>query len=56
LYDEAQRAWDAEWGVRTAGTGQLQNRTISFTFAERMNSWALMVALIGEGQILTVFC
>jgi hypothetical protein len=29
---------------------QRQNRKISFAFSERMDSWALMVALIGEGQ------
>jgi hypothetical protein len=35
--------------IRKAGTGQRQNRKISFAFPERMNSWALMVALTGEG-------
>ena len=43
-------------GLGTARTGdsksvdmRLRNRKTSFTFSERMNSWALVVALIGEG-------
>jgi hypothetical protein len=34
LYDEAQRAWDAEWGVRKTGTGRRSDRKISFAFAD----------------------
>ncbi|MEI7434822.1 MAG: hypothetical protein WCJ93_11280 [Methanomicrobiales archaeon] len=38
-----------------AGDMPLQNRKISFVFAERVNSWALMVAQIGEGQDKLLF-
>jgi DUF2075 family protein len=49
VYDEAQRAWDAE-RVREK-RGHLASEPEDFLrIGERMGSWALMVGLIGEGQ------
>lgn len=49
VYDEAQRAWDAERVNEKRGHPTSEPEDF-LTLAERMNSWALMVALIGEGQ------
>jgi hypothetical protein len=49
VYDEAQRAWDAERVSTKRGHATSEPEDF-LRLAERMNSWALMVALIGEGQ------
>ena len=49
VYDEAQRAWDAERVSEKRGHATSEPEDF-LLLAERMNSWALMVALIGEGQ------
>lgn len=49
VYDEAQRAWDAERVKEKRGHPTSEPEDF-LKLAERMNSWALMVALIGEGQ------
>lgn len=49
VYDEAQRAWDAERVEEKRGHATSEPEDF-LRLAERMNSWALMVALIGEGQ------
>jgi len=49
VYDEAQRAWDAERVNEKRGHATSEPEDF-LRLAERMNSWALMVALIGEGQ------
>ena len=49
VYDEAQRAWDAERVNEKRGHPTSEPEDF-LKLAERMNSWALMVALIGEGQ------
>ena len=41
---------EAQTGEREAGTGQRLEPDDFLNLAERMNSWALMVALIGEDQ------
>lgn len=49
VYDEAQRAWDAERVNEKRGHPTSEPEDF-LKLAERMNFWALMVALIGEGQ------
>jgi DUF2075 family protein len=49
VYDEAQRAWDAERVNEKRGHATSEPEDF-LKLAERMDSWALMVALIGEGQ------
>ena len=49
VYDEAQRAWDAERVSEKRGHATSEPEDF-LRLAERMNSWVLMVALIGEGQ------
>lgn len=49
VYDEAQRAWDADRVNEKRGHATSEPEDF-LRLAERMNSWALMVALIGEGQ------
>ena len=49
VYDEAQRAWDAERVNEKRGHATSEPEDF-LRLAKRMNSWALMVALIGEGQ------
>lgn len=49
VYDEAQRAWDADRVNEKRGHATSEPEDF-LRIAERMNSWALMVALIGEGQ------
>jgi DUF2075 family protein len=49
IYDEAQRAWDAERVNEKRGHPTSEPEDF-LRLAERKNSWALMVALIGEGQ------
>ena len=49
VYDEAQRAWDAERVEKKRGHPTSEPEDF-LNLAERMNSWAVMVALIGEGQ------
>ena len=49
IYDEAQRAWDAERVKEKRGHPTSEPEDF-LQLAERKNTWALMVALIGEGQ------
>ena len=49
IFDEAQRAWDAD-RVEEKRKHMLSEPEDFLRLAERMNSWVLMVALIGEGQ------
>jgi len=49
IYDEAQRAWDAERVLEKRGHSTSEPEDF-LNIGERMDSWALMVALIGEGQ------
>ncbi|GHO88021.1 DNA/RNA helicase domain-containing protein [Dictyobacter formicarum] len=49
VYDEAQRAWDAAKVQEKRGHGASEPEDF-LRLAERMNSWTLMVGLIGEGQ------
>jgi DUF2075 family protein len=49
VYDEAQRAWDAEM-VEKKRHHPISEPEDFLNLAERMNSWVVMVALIGEGQ------
>jgi hypothetical protein len=49
VYDEAQRAWDAE-RVRSKRGHDLSEPEDFLRLGERMRSWAVVVGLIGEGQ------
>ncbi len=49
LYNEPIQAWDAERVNEKRGYATSEPEDF-LKFTERMNSWALMVALIGEGQ------
>jgi len=49
VYDEAQRAWDAERVNEKRGHTTSEPEDF-LRIAERKNSWAMMVGLIGEGQ------
>ena len=49
VYDEAQRAWDAQRVNDKRGHSTSEPEDF-LRIGERMNSWALMVGLIGEGQ------
>lgn len=49
IYDEAQRAWDGERVREKRGHGASEPEDF-LRLGERMESWALMVGLIGEGQ------
>jgi DUF2075 family protein len=49
VYDEAQRAWDGERVREKRGHGASEPEDF-LRLGERMESWALMVGLIGEGQ------
>lgn len=49
VYDEAQRAWDAERVKEKRGHSTSEPEDF-LKIGERMDSWALMIALIGEGQ------
>jgi hypothetical protein len=49
VYDEAQRAWDAEQVQRKRGHAASEPEDF-LRLGERMNAWALVVGLIGEGQ------
>jgi hypothetical protein len=49
VYDEAQRAWDSERAQQMRG--HLTSEPEDFLrIGERMESWAMMVGLIGQGQ------
>jgi schlafen family protein len=53
VFDEAQRAWDAEHVARkhTANAGAARSEPELFVeFAERIPAWCVVVALIGTGQ------
>jgi DUF2075 family protein len=47
VYDEAQRAWDAE---QAAGKNRPCSEPEDFLMIGRRKPWALMVGLVGEGQ------
>jgi DUF2075 family protein len=49
IFDEAQRAWDAD-RVKDKRKNTFSEPEDFLRLAEKMNSWVLMVALIGEGQ------
>lgn len=49
IYDEAQRAWDADRVGEKRGVAVSEPEDF-LKLAERMDSWAMMVGLIGEGQ------
>jgi hypothetical protein len=49
VYDEAQRAWDAERVKEKRGHSTSEPEDF-LKIGERMDSWAFMIALIGEGQ------
>ncbi|SOY39577.1 DNA/RNA helicase domain-containing protein [Cupriavidus taiwanensis] len=49
VYDEAQRAWDAQRVNEKRGHATSEPEDF-LRIGERMNSWAFMVGLIGEGQ------
>ena len=49
IYDEAQRAWDAQRVSEKRGHATSEPEDF-LRIGERMDSWALMVGLIGEGQ------
>jgi len=49
VYDEAQRAWDADKVREKRGEGVSEPEDF-LRIGERMQSWAMVVGLIGEGQ------
>jgi len=49
VYYEAQRAWDAERVVQKRGHATSEPEDF-LRICERLDSWALMVVLIGDGQ------
>lgn len=49
IYDEAQRAWDAQRVEEKRGHSTSEPEDF-LNIGERMNEWVLMIALIGEGQ------
>jgi hypothetical protein len=56
IYDEAQRAWDAEQvGTKHKGSGPVRSEPEHFVeFAERVPEWCVIVGLIGGGQEIYV--
>lgn len=53
VFDEAQRAWDADQVRRKHNDGNLASEPAQFIeFAERIPKWCVVVALIGGGQEL----
>ncbi|MGF1460288.1 MAG: DNA/RNA helicase domain-containing protein [Leptolyngbyaceae cyanobacterium] len=53
VFDEAQRAWDAERMAEKYGIEQAAGGAV-LRIAERVEDWAVVVALIGEGQEIHV--
>ncbi|MEL6319168.1 MAG: DNA/RNA helicase domain-containing protein [Cyanobacteria bacterium J06626_14] len=53
VFDEAQRAWDAERMTEKYGIDQAAGGAV-LRIAERIPDWAVVVALIGEGQEIHV--
>ena len=49
VYDEAQRAWDSDRVQQKRGHGASEPEDF-LRLGERMDSWAMVVGLIGEGQ------
>ena len=49
VYDEAQRAWDAQRVLEKRGHDRSEPEDF-LLIGSRKDSWALMVGLIGEGQ------
>jgi DUF2075 family protein len=53
IFDEAQRAWDPEQSEKKRGSFVSEPEDF-LSLAERMKEWAMVVALIGEGQEIHV--
>ncbi|MDD1661954.1 MAG: DUF2075 domain-containing protein [Methanomicrobiales archaeon] len=49
IFDEAQRAWDLDRSIEKRGSEKSEPEDF-LHLAEKMSSWAMMIALIGEGQ------
>jgi len=49
VFDEAQRAWDAEFGRRKFGHAESE-AALFLDIMHRHNDWAVIVALVGGGQ------
>ena len=49
VFDEAQRAWNAEQNLKKIGVDLSEPETI-FSIMERHQDWAVIVALVGGGQ------
>ena len=49
IYDEAQRAWDSERVLEKRGHGNSEPDDF-IKLADKLDSWSLIVGLIGEGQ------
>lgn len=49
VFDEAQRAWDREQMLRKRGTDRSE-ATELFDVMDRLNGWAVIIALVGGGQ------
>ena len=49
VFDEAQRAWDAEFGRRKFGHAQSE-AALFLDIMQRHGDWAVIVALVGNGQ------
>ena len=50
VFDEAQRAWDAEYGARSKFKLANSEAAIVFDIMERHQDYAVIVALVGNGQ------
>ena len=49
VFDEAQRAWDAEYGASKFGR-QKSEPSLFLEIMQRHNDWAVIIALVGGGQ------
>lgn len=49
IYDEAQRAWDSQRVLEKRGHGNSEPDDF-IELGDKVNSWSLIVGLIGEGQ------
>jgi hypothetical protein len=51
VFDEAQRAWDAEWTAEKHKASVAKSEPAAFVeFAERIPEWCVVLGLIGSGQ------
>ena len=53
IYDEAQRAWDSDQVLAKRGHGNSEPDDF-IALGDRINSWSVIVGLIGEGQSIHV--